>query len=244
MAKISIEDIRAELQNENWKLISEEYKNLKTEMLFLCPEGHQVYSTWEKMRSRRECPICKQNQYKVQDDKVIPKKKGTQRVLALDQATHTTGWSIFDGKELVKYGTFTTSCSDEIRRDNTIKMWLLSMIHMWRPDAIGIEGIQFQDESSGRTMGVTVFETLARLQGILMEACYEEKISYKVCPTNTWRHHCGVKGKSRSDKKRSMQLIAKELYDITISEDEADAIGIGKYMAESFIPKKELVNWE
>lgn len=45
-------------------------------------------------------------------------------------------------------------------------------------------------------MGVTVFETLARLQGILMITAYELGVSFKVCPTNTWRSHCGVKGRS------------------------------------------------
>lgn len=58
-------------------------------------------------------------------------------------------------------------------------------------------------------MGVTVFETLARLQGILMETCYELKIPYEICPTNTWRKFCGVRGRSRADKKRSMQVLAK-----------------------------------
>ena len=93
-------------------------------------------------------------------------------------------------------------------------------------------------------MGVTVFETLARLQGILMETAYENGISFHICPTNTWRAHCGVKGKTRSDKKRSMQLLAKNWYDITLADDEADAIGIGKYLSDTV--GKEIVteSWE
>ena len=43
-----------------------------------------------------------------------------------------------------------------------------------------------------------------------METCYEKKIEYTVCPTNTWRHHCGVTGRTRIDKKRSMQNKAKK----------------------------------
>ena len=116
------------------------------------------------------------------------------------------------------------------------------MIENWKPDYIGIEGIQLQENSEERKMGVTVFETLARLQGILMETAYEYKIPFKICPTNTWRNHCQVKGRYRADKKRSMQLIAKKEYDITVSDDEADAIGIGKYAAS--LNKIEVVNWE
>ena len=41
-----------------------------------------------------------------------------------------------------------------------------------------------------------------------------------------------------------MQLIVKELFDISVSNDEADAIGIGKYVAETKQKKKKIVNWE
>ena len=116
------------------------------------------------------------------------------------------------------------------------------MIENWQPDAIGLEGIQYQDEVSGQKASVTVFQALARLQGILMETCYERKIEYTVCPTNTWRHHCGVTGKTRVDKKRSMQHKAKEWHDITVSDDEADAIGIGKYVADLY--NIQVTNWE
>jgi hypothetical protein len=37
------------------------------------------------------------------------------------------------------------------------------MLENWKPDFVGIEGIQFQDESSGSKMGITVFQGLARL---------------------------------------------------------------------------------
>lgn len=93
-------------------------------------------------------------------------------------------------------------------------------------------------------MGVTVFQTLARLQGILMETCYTQKIPYEVCPTNTWRHACGVKGKSRADKKRSMQMLVKQWYDVTISDDESDAIGIGRYLTQHVNKNTTIQNWE
>jgi hypothetical protein len=93
------------------------------------------------MRHKLECPVCKQNTYKDQNTKVISKKRGVSRVLALDQATHISGYSIFDGTELVKYGTFETSFNDEIERDSSIRNWLISLIHIWQPDLIALEGI-------------------------------------------------------------------------------------------------------
>ena len=93
-------------------------------------------------------------------------------------------------------------------------------------------------------MGITVFQTLARLQGILMETCYANKIAYEVCPTNTWRHQCGVKGRSRADRKRSMQLLVKQWYDVSVTDDESDAIGIGYYLTNKIIKNTTVQNWE
>lgn len=243
MARITIDSINEELAPYNWKCISTEYKNLDTELQFNCEEGHLVCAPWKKVRRLQECPVCKQNAHKTNQPLVVePKKKGQKRILALDQATHITGWSIYDGTALIRYGTFSTNQKDEIARISTVKNWLISMLENWKPDFVAIEGIQYQDESSGNKMGVTVFQGLARLQGVLMETCYAQKVDYTICPTNTWRNHCGVKGRYRADKKRSMQLIAKKWYDISLTDDEADAVGIGKYAAD--LNKIEVVNWE
>lgn len=239
MSRIYIEDIQKELEEEKWKLVSEEYKNLDSELIFLCPEGHRVYTSWRKLRNKKNCPVCSQNEFKEQEDKVIIKRSGEKRVLALDQATYTSGWSIFSNGELLRYGTFETQLSDEIARDTTIKNWLISMIQNWQPDLIALEGIQFQ-----QNMGVTTFEVLARLQGILMNCAYECEIPYILCHTQTWRAHCGVKGKARADKKKSMQLLVKKWFDISVSNDHADAIGIGKFAAETHFQKPKIENWE
>lgn len=244
MAKIRLEDIENELNAEGWLVISTEYTNLDTEMTFECPEGHRVFMPWKKLRGKHECPTCKQKQEFEQITTVQPKPKGVKRTLALDQASKITGYAIFDDTKLVKYGTFTTTAADDIERFAMVRAWLLSMISSWRPDYIGIEGIQFQEEGSGQKMGITVFQTLARLQGILMMACHDEKVPFEICPTNTWRHSCGVKGKTRTDKKRSTQLLVEQWYGIKVSEDEADAIGIGRHLVTFIQKNTEMTNWE
>jgi excinuclease UvrABC ATPase subunit len=141
VAKITIDIIRETLATENWNVLSQEYKNLTTEMEFMCPEGHKVFTTWEKLRRRRECPTCNQNKLKSTNFKVTPKKKDVYRILALDQSTHLTGWSIYDGDSLIAYGIYETTTTAQIERMNEVKEWLLSMIVNWRPDFIGLEGI-------------------------------------------------------------------------------------------------------
>ena len=237
--RYSIEDVKKGLENTGWKVISDKYISLDSELIFECEEGHKVYSTWKKIRNRRECPICNKNKYKEQDNKIIPKEKGVRRTLALDQSTRINGWSVYDNNKLIKYGVFTSNYDDEIERDTEIKNWLVNMIYNWKPDYIGLEGIQYQ-----QNMGVTTFETLARLQGILMNTLFEMNIPYSVCPTNTWRHYCGVKGRTRTDKKRSMQILVKQWFDISVTDDEADAIGIGKYVAENLNKQITVYDWE
>ncbi|MBR4155387.1 MAG: crossover junction endodeoxyribonuclease RuvC [Bacteroidales bacterium] len=239
MSKIKIEDIQEELYKDGWSLISTEYKNLDTEMIFECSEGHRVYSTWKKLRNRRECPVCQRNEFKDQKEVLVPKKKGEHRVLGLDQATRISGWSLFSDGKLLRYGTFETQLDDEIARDNTIKNWLISMINNWQPDFVALEGIQYQKQ-----VGVTTFETLARLQGILLNCLYEEQIPYEICHTAAWRKYCGVSGRTRADKKRSMQMLIKEWYDVSVSNDCADAIGIGKYAVDNFNKQPEIISWE
>lgn len=239
MSKITLPQIQETLEPEGWQVVSTEYKNLSTEMSFLCPEGHSVYATWSKLRTKRECPICASNSFKFSSQTIIEKKPGIKRILALDQATNRTGWAVFDNKQLVQYGVYEASGSLEEQHIHSVKMWLVSMIENWKPDVIGIEGIQYQ-----QNFGVTTFQTLARLQGVLIELCVESKLNHKICPTNTWRAHCGVKGKTRSDKKASMIQLVKHWFDVTISDDEADAIGIGKYLADTYSSSMETVNWE
>ena len=42
MARFTIPQIQEVLDSENWKIVSTEYKNLDSELIFECPEGHRV----------------------------------------------------------------------------------------------------------------------------------------------------------------------------------------------------------
>ena len=243
MAKIKIEDIREAAIEHGWQLVSTTYKNLDTGLSFICAEGHEISVPYKRVRDKWECPLCKANKYYNFSEGIKSKPKGVQRAIGLDQATHITGYSIFDDDELIYAGTFEATEEDEIARDVQIQNWLIQLIVNWKPDIVGLEGIQLQ-QFNDKTVGVTTYQTLARLQGILMATCYDLKTDYIICPPATWRNHSGVKGRSRADKKRSMQNKIKEWFDITVSDDVADAIGIGKYINETHKKKVEVFNWE
>ena len=41
-----------------------------------------------------------------------------------------------------------------------------------------------------------------------------------------------------------MQRLVQEWFQLKVSEDEADAIGIGKYFCDNQVPKIEIIDWE
>jgi len=80
------------------------------------------------LRTRRECPVCKANKFKDVKPLIIEKNKSANRILALDQASHVCGYSIYDDAKLITYGTFETKTSDEDTRIHEVKEWFLSMV--------------------------------------------------------------------------------------------------------------------
>lgn len=246
--RIKIEDIQNEIAQYGWKLISDKYENLDSELIFKCSEGHTVYAPWKKIRAKCECPICKKNQQNWNYLQIKPKSKQVYRILAIDQATYTCGFSIFDGNDLLRYGIHSTTASTEEARISEIKNWFLQMILNWAPDEVILEDIQLQDDSidsdgNRRSMGVTVFKSLAHLQGVLINTAFEQNVSCKIVLSSVWRKEMGVKGKTRTDKKKSAQLLVKNLYDVNVSNDEADAICIGHYGVNHHKKQVELIEW-
>lgn len=232
MAKFNIEQLKKDYAAEGWTLNAEKYENLSTLMECVCPNGHTCHLTYDKWRKYKECPQCAAAALqKVKVNEVLPKPKNTVRTLVLDQATETTGWAIFDNEALVQVGVFNVKNFDTEFRINKVKHWFLDMCDAWRPDRIVFEDIQLQNFGGGNlnTIGVTTYKTLAHLQGVLIDTCVERNLPFKLAHTGTWRSYNEIKGKTRADKKRSAQILVKQIYNRDVTQDEADAICIGRY---------------
>ena len=109
---------------------------------------------------------------------------------------------------------------------------VLQLIEDYNIDEVIFEDIQLQKFgtiSGQENEGVITFKKLAALQGVLKNYCFETGIVYKIVPPATWRAHSEIKGKQRTDKKKNAQLKVKKLYDISVTQDEADAILIGAW---------------
>lgn len=245
MSTINIYTVQNALETEGWKLVSDTYKNLKTPLEMICPEGHKQEQTFEQWRKHKICDICMAGDpYKVKKNKVPKKSTDVSRILALDAATGVTGYSIYDNKVLVGYGTFKTSASlPATERINQVKNWLKAALKEWEPDFVGVENIQLQSYGpKAAQVQVKTFQTLANLQGVILDTIFEACIDSELVYPSEWRSYCGVNdGDShREAKKKQAQAKVKIWYDIDCSEDESDAICIGKYFCGKI---KTQVKW-
>lgn len=241
MSRLNLADIQQEVDAAAWRLCSIEYKNLDTEMEFDCPAKHKVFTTLKKWRRNPVCPVClEQKNIKELEDRVPKKEKGAIRVLALDDATSTTGWAVFDDNQLVGYGKVVMNNQDVIKRMSGMRQWLLSAIRNWKPDVVGIEDIQLQKGPNGN---VSMFKTLAQLQGVLLVTLEEEKMEKVVVHSATWRSDCQFTTKTRTDQKREAQKLVYKWYHIEATQDEADAVCIGRYLANKYIKNNFLLSW-
>lgn len=64
------------------------------------------------------------------------------RVLALDQASRTSGWSVFDDGKLLEYGKFTADQTDIGDRLYYIRKQVINLIDKYKIDEVVFEDIQ------------------------------------------------------------------------------------------------------
>ena len=236
---INVYTVANHLAEEKWRLISDSYKNLNTELEMECPNGHRQFRTYGEWRKHPICEVCMAGDtFKVKKNKVPKKEPDTTRILALDAATNITGYSIYDDGVLVSYGTYRAKEGSAEQRINEMKKWLRAAIEEWEPDFVGLENIQLQSYG-GNKMQVETYRVLANLQGVLIDTLFEACIDHDLAYAVEWRKYCGVgEGTGRENKKKQAQDKVKLWYNQNCTQDEADAICIGKYFV-SILKKKK-----
>lgn len=228
---INIYTVKNEMEDSGWVLLSTEYKNLNSPLEMKCPEGHVQEKTFGDWRRHPVCDKCLAGDaYKVKRKKVPEKQPGVKRILALDAATIDAGYSLYDGNKLITFGVHHISRDlDATARINEFKHWLIEAIKEWNPDYVGVEHIHLQMFRG--TPQVEMYRVLANLQGVIFDTLYELKINGGLARPSEWRKYCGINtgDQARENKKRLAQEKVHEWYGIVCTQDEADAICIGKY---------------
>lgn len=206
-----------------------------------CPKGHKQTQTYRQWRKHQQCETCMAGDpFKGKKNNVPTKTIDTYRILALDAATNITGYSVYDNGELVGFGTYKTNDKNDVtERINELKYWLITVIKEWQPDFIGLENIQLQTYGNNGQQ-VELYRKLANAQGVLVDTCFEEKVPWDLVYASQWRKYCNVgEGASgRENKKKLAQEKVKLWYNQDCTQDEADAICIGKYFVGKLNTKK------
>ena len=152
-----------------------------------------------------------------------------QNILALDQASRTSGFAVFQEDQLIASGTFTFDDDDFSLRLVKIRNKVISLIEQYNINKILLEDIQLQ----GQTNNVETYRKLAEVRGVLSELACEMKIPHEIIHSQTWKSGLDIKGRDRATQKRNAQAFVAATYSKKVSQDESDAICIGAHYIKS-----------
>ena len=148
------------------------------------------------------------------------------KILALDQASRQSGYSIFKDNELIKFGTIKLEDENVGARLVQLRQSIKFLIAENQIDYVVFEDIQMQTSVGNN---VKTFKVLANVFGVILELCEELKIKYDIVSSNTWKSTLKIKGRNRAEQKKNAQLFVEETYGVHCTQDEADAICIGTH---------------
>jgi len=237
MAKLNNEQVVAILQEKGFviKDISS-YETIKSPIIIQCSAGHDIHTTLETARKQRfVCPKCDGGIYKYTKNGEPPAKKG-MRVLGFDNATKMMGVSVFDDGELVFYTVF--NFNNKLLEKRLLQIFdILNdyILPEWEPDYVFVEDIQMQ------RLQYVAFKALGMLLGVITISLEHHEIPYTVVGSKVWRADFLVKGRSREEQKNHAIEIVKNMYNLEVSDDAAEAILIGKYGSRQILDKEEKI---
>lgn len=161
------------------------------------------------------------------------------RLLALDQASRTSGFAVFEDGKLYDYGTFTFVDDNVGERLFKIRERVAKLIADYDIDFVAFEDIQLQNN----TNNVKTFKILAEVFGVIYELVSELKLPHEVVFSGSWKSTCGVKGRTRPEQKKNAQAYVLQQYNIKATQDESDAICLGTHVLLNTQIEKSDYDW-
>ena len=146
------------------------------------------------------------------------------RVLAFDQSTKITGWSLFVDEKYVDSGVIDLSKDTNTdRRSRQMGLDICKIITKSKPDVVIIEEVAMQ--SNAQTL-----KLLARIQGVAIGFCAAHNIELHILEPAKWRSALSyIQGRSvkREElKQQSFDYIKENFGFDNFSEDRCEAICI------------------
>ena len=160
-------------------------------------------------------------------------------LLSLDTSSTKTGWAIFKNGIYKESGVLDWSHVKETE-DRLLLMYIdiIQHIDKYEPDILVIEK---DIVGSGKRQNMSTINTLVKLIGGVWAYCIqlnmdtpmnfqtgEFNIFYIEYTPSEWRGLVGIKACKRDDCKTASIKIIKDIYNIDVDDNEADAINIGQ----------------
>lgn len=150
----------------------------------------------------------------------------SMRVLGIDQASKISGFAVIgeDGRP-ERWGSIDHSLEEDIPQ--RIKLMFLDIVEIVRRencDGISVEAQFFNGNAKAYSM-------LCQLQGAIIGFAYVNRMPVSSPLPSEWRAQLGfVQGKNENRKSLKAQAIkyVKENFGLDVTEDEAEAICIGR----------------
>lgn len=161
------------------------------------------------------------------------------RIASFDQASSKTGYAIFSGTNLTRWGVL----DQHKEKDANIRFKYMcseidTIIDRVDPDVVVFEDVNLRTS-------VKTLIMLARIQGCIMQSCFLHNIPFVIYSPVTWRKIVGINQSNRIERKElKEQAIAfvKNSYGIKVGDDCSEAIceGLAYLKEHNYLP--ELTN--
>ena len=166
-------------------------------------------------------------------------------ILSLDLSTKSSGWAIYQDKELIDHGCITASSNDLIKRIYKMIDSIEEILNKYTIDKIIVEEVRPDIGGYGAGNQQT-HKALMWLQASLAFKIHDNfsNIEIEYIYPSSWRAVLGIKngrGIKRTTVKEADIAFVKENFNIEVNDDEADAICIGY---AHFNQGKNEINWE
>lgn len=149
------------------------------------------------------------------------------KTLSLDLSSKSSGWSVFDEKELHKYGCITSASTDLIKRIHIMTDNIQELIKKYNINKVVVEEVR----PEMGTQNIKTHRALMWLQAAVAIMLHDEyKMELEYIYPSEWRKICGIKTGSgirrETLKQRDIEFV-KNKFNLDVNDDIADAIGIG-----------------
>lgn len=148
-----------------------------------------------------------------------------QKVLAFDQSTKISAYSIFINDKYVDCGVIDLhKIKDTSERIRAMGVELGNIITKYHPQKVVIEEVAQQSNP-------LTLKLLARIQGVIIGFCAAHNIETYIIEPSKWRstlHFHQGSGVKREELKAQAIKYVKDIYGLDLSEDSCEAICINE----------------